>query len=669
MRSAALILVTCVLSTLTGCTLATTAPPASLSGATIHGTVHGGQQPLAGASVYLYAAGTGAYGNPSVSLLNSNVLTNNPGASGQDGIGNYYITTDSNGSFTITNDYTCTSGQQVYLYVRGGDPGTGSNSSSSLLAILGNCPGGASSFVTSIPTLTINEVTTVAAAYAFAGFATDPTHVSSSGTPLALQGIANAFANAGNLASLPTGSALATTPAGNGTAPQTTVNTLANILAACINSPGTVTGPTNPTACYTLFTNALSAGATGSQPSDTATAAINIAHYPGANAANLYGIVATSTPFAPALANPPNDFTLGINFTGGGLAQPKSLAIDGLGNVWVQNFFTVSEFSSLGAALSGNSGFTSGLDFPTSLAIDTSNNVWVTNGIGTLTGPETGQDVVVFSNAGSGSQIVGSPYALPGNSSGGGIAFDMYKNAWFIDQGNDIVELSGTGTPAANSPFTPGNLQTFAAKSLAVDGSGNVWVPNMLNNRISKFSNAGTLLSANNGYSGGGLALPFVLALDKSGDVWALNSQTTGSHTNAPSTISELSNTGTSLQGTLGLFWPALTSPTGIAIDGAGDVWISNYGTSTINYSDSSIFEFSNSGSLLSTYNGYKGSGTASTLDGIAIDGSGDAWMTDNKLKSLLEVIGVAVPVITPIAAGLPATPTSDGSSNLGTRP
>jgi len=35
----------------------------------------------------------------------------------------------------------------------------------------------------------------------------------------------------------------------------------------------------------------------------------------------------------------------------------------------------------------------------------------------------------------------------------------------------------------------------------------------------------------------------------------------------------------------------------------------------------------------------------------------------------IIEFIGAATPVITPTAAGLPATPTADGSSKLGTRP
>src|ERR1035441_7374066 len=143
------------------------------------------------------------------------------------------------------------------MYSLGGDPGLGSgaNAASGLLAALGTCPGsvGGNHIFSSGLYVVINEVSTVAAAYAFAGFATDAVHVSSSGTAAAKLGIANAFINAEILETLSTGVANAAPPSsttyygGGGAVPQTTVNTLGNILAACVNSNGT------GSACTTLF--------------------------------------------------------------------------------------------------------------------------------------------------------------------------------------------------------------------------------------------------------------------------------------------------------------------------------------------------------------------------------------------------------------------------------
>ena len=53
----------------------------------------------------------------------------------------------------------------------------------------------------------------------------------------------------------------------------------------------------------------------------------------------------------------------------------------------------------------------------------------------------------------------------------------------------------------------------------------------------------------------------------------------------------------------------------------------------------------------------------------IAVDSAGNAWLTNQGSNSVTEIIGIGTPVITPIAAGLPVTPTPDRTSNLGTRP
>jgi lysophospholipase L1-like esterase len=267
-----------------------------------------------GAHVYLLAANTAntyvpqqasvpvLNGQVSVSLLTSAGNTSLDGSGGATN-GDYYVATDSLGDFSITGDYTCTPGAQVYLYALGGDPGAGTNLAAGLMAVLGNCPA-AGNFQAATPNVVVNEVSTIAAAYALADFATDATHVWETGTTQAQSGIANAFANASNLASLSTGAALTTTP-GNVTVPQAEIDTLANILAGCVNSMGAASS-----ACSGLFANALSSGSSGTAPGDTATAAINIAHNPVVNIAALYPLASSSPPFEPSLTSQPADFTI-----------------------------------------------------------------------------------------------------------------------------------------------------------------------------------------------------------------------------------------------------------------------------------------------------------------------------------------------------------------------
>jgi hypothetical protein len=186
----------------------------------IRGVVHGGQQGVAGAHIFLFAANTTGNAGPGLAAVNCglpaancnasiSLLKNVAGVTAADGnssnatYGDYYVTSASDGSFSITGDYTsCTSGQQVYLYAVGGNPGLPpptNNTAAGFLAVLGACPAGGN-FAAMVPSLYVDEVTTVAAAYAFAGYASDAVHVSNSGSTLAQTGIANAFANAANLA-------------------------------------------------------------------------------------------------------------------------------------------------------------------------------------------------------------------------------------------------------------------------------------------------------------------------------------------------------------------------------------------------------------------------------------------------------------------------------------
>jgi len=611
---------------LAGCALSPTAAPTPDAGAAIQGRVHGGQQAIAGARVYLYAASYGGVGGFSFSLLNSNVITNNPSNHGQDaGGGSYYVTTDSNGMFSITGDYVCGVNEQLYLYAVGGDSGGGPNSAIGLLAALGTCPN-SGSIAANVPFVAIDEVSTIAAAYALAGFATDATNVSSSGTGLAQTGIVNAFANANRLENIATGQALATTPSGNGTVPQATINTLANILASCINSAGTFSS------CSTLFSNARSAGATGTIPTDTANAAINIAHNPGANVSTLFGLSTPSAPFSPALPlnTTPNDFTLGINFTGGGLLGPEAIAIDASGDVWISNSGEggVVELSSAGVFISPVNGYFDHSQQLSSfaIAIDPSGNAWVAN--------VYANSISEFSSAGV--AATSSPFTTASLSSPEWLAIDGSGNVWVASYGADnLTEFSNAGADLSGANgYTGGGLTQPWAD--AIDGAGDVWVDS-LGAAISKFTNAGAAMSGTNGYAVGGYAN--AIAMDHFGDAWI---------TSPPSTLYELSSTGTVLSGMYGYSGGGLNTPNSIAIDGAGNAWIAN-GAAT---NPGTISEFSNAGAPLSPSTGYASGGMYETA-GIAIDGSGDAWMVNSGNNSITEMIGVAAPVVTPISAAV----------------
>ena len=598
----------------------------SIAGTALQGKVRGGQNPISGAHVYLYAVNNTGYAGPGIAASSANAsvsllsaATGNPA----DGNGNYYVITASDGSFSINGDYTCSSATPTtYLLAVGGNPGSGNNPAATLLAGLGDCTGSGFASTYAVD----NEVSTIAAAYALAGIMTDPTHVSTSGSALALtekKGRA-----LGNLYTQSTGVALAATPAGSGTVPQSEINTLANILAACINSTGPAFTP-----CATLFSNAMN-GSTA--PTDTATAAINIAHNPGANIANLFGLQTATSPFQPDLAGAPNDFTIAINFTGGGaFFNPGLIAIDGSGNIWVANngkngsgVYNIAELSAGGAAPSGTTGYTGGgLDKPFGIAIDSSGNIWIAN--------KLGNSISEFNS--SGTPNPSSPFTGGGLSAPFGTAIDQSGNLWIANNNTGSISEfnSSGGAISGSSGIAAGGLND--PLDIGIDVSGNVWVTNDNADSISEFNSSG-VANINSPFTGGGVNFPGGIAIDGSGNVW------TGNSTNS---ISEFNSAGAAISGSSGYTGGGLSTPKGVAVDGAGNVWV-------VNNSGNSISEFTSSGVAITGASGYTG-GLLNAPNLPAIDGAGNLWVANGAdgADSITEFVGVASPVVTPIVANL----------------
>ena len=644
--SCAIALPLCVLF-LSGCSVApvlTSTSTDSVLGTALSGKVHGGQSPITGAHVYLLAANTTGYGAASVSLLTSGTGRTLDSSGGPTN-GFYYVTSDSNGNFTISGDYTCTANTQVYVYALGGNPGGGANAVAGLMAALGNCPS-AGNFETAAPFLFVNEVSTVAMAYATAGFATDALHVSSSGTVAAEAGIANAFLNVEVLETLSTGVANAAPPGlptgtGPGAVPQAEINTLGNILAACVNSAVAPTGPTNPSPCYTLFTNAMSGGTTGTQPADTATAAINIAHNPVAAVGALYGLSSAYAQFNPTLTAQPSNFTMSIYFNNGFLSYGGPVAIDASDNVWIAAN-SVFKWNGQAYDFTGGNGYSGFLGY--NLAIDVNGNAWVldSNAVGE------------FNNSGtllspSGGYTTGLSLSSPTY-----IAMDSSSNAWIEDSTTGkVVKVSSSGT--LSGAFTGSGLT--APGPVAIDASGDAWIADTTSGAIVELSPTGSPLSGGSGYTSVGLNTPTGIAIDHNGNVWVSNSGLPNG------SVTEISKTGTLLSGSSGFTNSALSNPLAIAIDGAGNAWVAGESTTS---------EISPTGTFLSGSTGFPAADGPNGFTegfGIAIDGSGDVWLNYDPGSFLFgysyymqEMVGAATPVVTPLSVGVK-------NNTLGTRP
>ncbi|MES2391097.1 MAG: NHL repeat-containing protein [Acidobacteriota bacterium] len=418
---------------LAGCNLTQTAPM-SVTGAALHGSVLGGQQPIAGSTLQLYAAGSTGYGSGYAYSTGTSLFGNN------------VVTTDATGSFGFTGDYTCPSAStEVYLVATGGVPipGYPANTRIGLMAPLGPCGN-----LSDATRITINELTTVAGVFALSGFMTDTAHIGTSATNA--QGLTLAFAKVNKLVNtyygqLP-GPAL---PAG-ATLPVLKINTIADMLAACINSDGGTPGDASN--CGVLLGNTT---VNGVVPQDTIAAALVMAQHPDISNDALIKLVGPTKPFSPALTSAPNDFSLVVTYTGGGLSTPTGLALDGAGNVWVANSGnnSVTKLDNTGAAVSPSGGYIAGpMNAPAAIAVDASGKAWVANS---------------------------------GN--------------------NTVTQLSADG--ATGTVFSGGGLS--APSSIAIDTSGTVWVANATGHGLTTISGANVASR-----SAGGVSLPVAVAVN-----------------------------------------------------------------------------------------------------------------------------------------------------------
>jgi streptogramin lyase len=583
-------------------------PGSNYIGVSFDGKAMAGKQPLIGATVQLYVAGTSGNGSSGSALLTSS------------------LTTDANGAFTVPAGYICPlASSQIYVVARGGKAGaaaTSANSAVVLLTALGAC-----NQVVAASQVVVNEVTTVAATYALSQFLSLGANLGSSSTNLV--GLDNAVATALALADIRGGSIPGLTFAPNGASPAARIYSVANLLNACVASSA------SGNACSALFSATTPAG--GSAPTNTLDATLNMVRNPAVNVASLYALSSGSSAFAPALVAAPADWTLFVNYTGGGMNAPSGLGVDSSGNVWVASYFDVaSVFSPLGKPLlpQGITGF--GLSASYGLAVDANDHAWIPNEPSTGV---AGNSVSVLTS--SGQSVAGS-----GGFTAGGldfpisVAIDTDGSAWVVDYGNShLTHLSGSGQPLSGAAGYTSALFAFPVAA-AVDGSHNAWVVNQSGASVTKVSQDGSQFTNFTCCDG-----PSSLAFDRLGNVWVTNYY--------GNSISEISSSGTIVAN--GSFvGGGLNHPQGIAIDGAGNVWIANF--RNVSITELAGAGTATPGAALSPAGGLGADAALLEAYAIAVDASGNLWISNFGSNILTQFVGVAVPVKTPLM-GLPVAP------------
>jgi streptogramin lyase len=420
--------------------------------------------------------------------------------------------------------------------------------------------------------------------------------------------------------------------------PTAKMNTLADIVAACVNSSGSGV-------CDMLFTD--STPPAGSAPDNTLDAAVNIARNPCSHVAALYTIPAPASPFQPMLAAAPSDWTLAVTYGGGGLNTPGTIAVDALGNVWTANYFgSVTELSATGVPISPNAGFTGGSLYESyGLTVDANGSVWVTDeqtsgfnqGNGSLTVLNSSGDITSGSEGYFGGGV-DFPVA---------IAADTDGSVWTANFGDSTTtKLSSAGSPISGSKGF-GSPKLEGPVAIAIDAHHTAWLANYsadsgsVTSISSDGSQVNTITCCGEGPSGVATDAIGLAKNVSQGHVWTANYYT--------STVSELElmNDGKVTVISTGYTGGGLKSPNGISIDGAGNVWVANLDGNTITELEGA--NGANPGAALSSSGGIGGDAKLSRPYGIAIDASGNVWVSNEGSSTITQFLGAAAPVKTPL--------------------
>jgi hypothetical protein len=696
------ILLTSLVATLIGCGNGNVISVSGQPSVALTGTAFGGQQPVTSASVQVWAAGVTGYGSQATLLATTS--------------------TDSSGSFQFAaSAYTCPSAPSstpLYITATGGNPGNSSGNANPkilLVAMLGSCSTAESASVN------INEVTTIAAAYAMSGFiapvnfglsattgagdsigspySASPTYAAKNNN---IVGLNNAVANAGVLANFTTGTSPGTTT--NGTVDFAKINTLADILAYCVNSDPTGGG----TQCSTLFTDV--SPATGTAATNTFEAAYYLCQNPTNSASTIstvFGLASTQAPFQPVLSTSPTDWTVGVNYTAPGMTAGQRLAIDPVGNVWVTSANStsggqVTEFSPTGAVLSSFTGAFGTtpvtLTAPMGIAIDNKaiQNSASSGGSNVAVADSGTNNIFVF-NEGTSNGNPAFSQNIAGSATTGE---EPYAIGFGTDLGMYITETTTTSLSTAQTPII---VKSAYGSSSAVSTYGAIGadhaadqspfgIVNSHDNTVfivgqsqvatpppGATANAGairncvgsSLTCSNNQYSGTAKAsYPQGAVFDSSSNLWFSNAAyaVSGGVTYGPGTQSptnsflSVSVLTTGSPDTLSTTPVATAAGAGglnnaryLAIDGNNSLWVANAGGVTTGSTTTyGVSQFANNGSatpptaLSPATTGYVH--TMSAPNDIAIDGSGNVWVVNGgAVNYVTEIVGAATPAVTPI--------------------
>ncbi len=220
------------------------------------------------------------------------------------------------------------------------------------------------------------------------------------------------------------------------------------------------------------------------------------------------------------------------------------------------------------------------------------------------------------------------------------VAVDADGNIFVADQSNSLIRkistggqvstFAGSGNQASNDGT--GTTASFSGPArIAIDASGNVYVADTFNNLIRKITKEGVVTTL-----ASGISQPYGIAVDAQGVVYVasilgntIHKVSTGGQVTA---LAGSGNYGTKNgSGTEAEF----SSPTGLALDATGNVYVADWGSHLIRKITPAgeVTTWAGTGTQGST-DGFGTFASFNSPKGIAIDAEGVIYVTENSVSS-----------------------------------
>ena len=226
--------------------------------------------------------------------------------------------------------------------------------------------------------------------------------------------------------------------------------------------------------------------------------------------------------------------------------------------------------------------------------------------------------ILAWGGSGSGNGQFGTPQ---------GIAVDGDGAVYVVDMLNDRVnKFTSAGAFITRwGSFGSGNGEFNRPAGIAVDDAGSVYVADSGNHRIQKFTSTGTFVTewGRRGSASGRFRYPLGLAIDGGGSVSVTDS---GNHR-----VQKFTSTGAFIDewGSRGTGNGQFDGPIGVAVDSDGYVYVAD----TFNFR---VQKFTSTGTFVAKWgsrgsgNGQFGAGRAGGPGGLAVDVGGNVYVTDS---------------------------------------